>query len=286
MDDSSRIASAREQLLIRYFRKIPVPPTHEQAKSRMILGTVLAALALLFALTAPGAAPSALAVAVALASALAFGRATARYLKDKYAHEKSLVSVFPQPSDREVDLWFDEAIERLEAESLEILELTREQCESAEPRCIRSPVLWYTAGVDPADLVWKVGQDGMARFGVYQISYLWLAEDLVGIFRCDYDFIRDAVLNEQTQEFFYGDILSISTRREASALSLPTGQSLLSKEEFKITVAGDQHFEMMISSDELWELTGAEKVPDDGLEATINALRTKIRDKKAGSAVA
>jgi hypothetical protein len=201
-------------------------------------------------------------------------------LGEKYAYQKSLVSVFPQPSDREVDRWFADGLARLKDHSLEKLDLTEEECADSDLPPLVGPILWNVNGVAPEDVVWKSGQDRQARFGVYQLSFLWLADEHLGIFTCHYDFIRDALLNEITYGFFYRDIVSVSTHEEASALTLPTGQSLTSRQEFRISVANGRYFSMTVGSEQLQELTGAERIPEPGTEQAIRALRTKLKAKK------
>ena len=281
MNGSPRLASPREQLLTRYFRQVPVPPTHREPGRWFIGGGVLAVVSLAFWFGGSTACSGALLGSVfLLAGGALVYRGGAQLLKEKYAYQKSLVSVFPQPSDREVDRWFAEGRERLKAHSLEKLDLTEDECGEADFAPIVGPVVWMVNGVAPEDVVSKRGQDGLARFGVYQLSFLWLADEHLGIFTCHYDFIRDALLNEETYGFFYRDIVSVSTHEEASALTLPTGQSLTSRQEFRISVANGRYFSMTVGSEQLQELTGAERIPEPGTEQAIRALRAKLKEKK------
>jgi hypothetical protein len=246
----------------------------------MGFGGAVAVVAALFAIAGGVGGGCVALVLLVAAGALAY-RGAAQMLREKYAYQKSLVSVFPQPSDREVDHWLAEAFERIRRHSLEKLDLTPEECSEVDLEPIVGPVLWHVNGVAPEDVVWKAGQDGTARFGVYQVSYLWLAADHLGIFACHYDRIRDAVLNEETYEFFYRDVVSVSTHEEASALSLPTGRSLTTRQEFRISVANNRYFAMTVGSEQLRELTGAERIPENGTEGAIRALRAKLKEKKA-----
>lgn len=282
MSPSSRERKSREKQLVRYFRRLPVRPSYQESTRIMAGGLLLALLSILLVGGSPSVCSGTLASTALLAGAVALlVKGGMQRLRQKYAYEKALVSVFPQPSDSEVDRWLDEEMQDLRRYSLEKLDLTEEECSATEPLLIQGPVLWYTEGVAPEDLVSKTGQDGVPRFGVYQISYLWLADDLLGTFRCDYDFIRDAVLNEETHQFFYRDIISVSTQEKASALTLPTGQSLTSVREFRIHVANDRSFTVTVNPGQLKELTGAERVPNDGSESAIRALRAKLKEKKA-----
>lgn len=279
MSEKPRAVSSREQLLIRYFRQLPVRPTHRHARLWIGSGTILGVLGLVLWI-AIGSKGALVGCALLFGAGALVWKGGYRFLGDQYAYQKALTSVFPQPSDRELDRWFAEALTRLRSHSLEKLELTFEECEGVDLPPIIGPVLWNKGGIAPEDVVWKRGQDGLARFGVYQVSFLWFAEEHLGIFRCDYSLIRDAVLNEETQEFFYRDIISVSTHEKASALTLPSGYSLTSVQEFRISVANDRYFSVTVGSSQLKQLTGAERLPEDGTEQAIRALRTQLKARK------
>lgn len=277
---SSREISQRERLLTRYFRTPPNPPDHSQAVRLMTLGAAIAAVGLALGV-AMGFSACLPAIAILAGAGSLAGKGALQMLRDKYTHQKSLVRLFPQPSDREVDRWLSETLDRVAGHSLEAVDLTPEECQMAGFAPIVGPILWHVHGVAVEDLVWKVGQDGLARFGVYRVSYLWLGQDHLAIFACDYDFIRDAMLNEETLEFFYRDIISVSIHKLSSALTLPSGKSLTTHQELRISVSNDRYFSMTVGSEELREVTGAERVPDPGTESALRALRSKLRERKA-----
>ena len=203
-----------------------------------------------------------------------------RYLRDRYAYDRALVQAFPRPSDPAVEHWLNDGTQRVRKHSLEKLSLMEEDCDFADLPPIRGPIMWLKSGLDPEHIIWTAGTDGVARFGTYSITYLWFAEHYLAIFRCDYDLIKDAILNEETYEYFYQDIISFSTHEEASALTLKTGQSLTSRQEFRIAVANGSYFSVTVGASQLKRLTGAERVPDSGAEKAISAIRKKLQEKK------
>lgn len=280
MNGPPRTPAPREKMLCRYFRPVPRPPEVVESYRWLGLGGALLLVSLVVLLAVGDCAGLVIAAAAAVGGGALAWRGGRRLLSEKYRYQKAMVDLFPQPSDREVDQWLGEGLARLRSHSLERLDLTPEDCEDVELPPIIGPVLWHKGGIAPEDVVWKPGQDGMARFGVYQVSYIWLADDHAGIFRCDYDLIRDAVLNEEMNEFFYQDIISVSTIEKASSLTLPTGYSLTSFQEFRISVANERYFAITVGSRQLKQLTGAERTPDDGTETVIRALRAKLKAKK------
>lgn len=280
----TRAISARERLLIRYFRKAPSPPDHKEDLRRIAIGAGIASVGVLFGL-ALGSSGCITVIAALVGGGALGGKGITQILRNRYEYRKSMVRLFPQASEGQVKEWHSRAVERLRAHSLEAVDLTPEHCQLAGHDPIVAPVLWYVHGVAPEDLVWRVGQDGSPWFGVYRISFFWLAEDHLAIFACDYNFIRDAVLNEETLEFFYRDIISVSIHKLSSALTLASGESLTTRQELRISVSNDRYFTMTVGSEELRELTGAEEPPESGTEKAVRALRTKLRAKKAQPSV-
>lgn len=284
MSDFPRVVSAREEMLARYFRAFPTPPDQQPAAIKVVSGITLGAVAVITSFltlnSCVGCGWRILAIALLCGGAALLYQGLREFLANKYNYEKSLVSVFPQPTDQEVDHWRGLALAKLRQRSLEALELTRDEIVTDELPPILGPVLWPTPGVAPESLVQKQGQDGRPRFGVYQVSYLWLAEAHVGIFTCTYDLVRNAALNEATYDFFYQDIVSVTTREQGSALTLPNGSSLTTVQEFRISVANDRYFAMTLGAEKLRELTGSESVPDSGTGIVVKALRTQLRQLK------
>lgn len=277
MDQQDRVISAREQQLNRYFREIPTRPTNKVAFRNIGIGAVLVFLSLtMLIIGSPSCSKWVLVLVLVSASGALFFKGLNLYLKERYLYEKAMVDVFPQPSDREVDQWFHEEIYRLRRHSLEKLDLT-DLPQEADLAPIVAPILWYVDGVLPVHLVQKKGQDGVPRFGVYQISFLYLLEDILVIFRCDFNFIRGAILNEESHRYYYQDIVSVSTKEEASSLTLPSGSSLTRATQFRISVANGSYFAMTIGADELKQLTGAEIIPDNGTAVATRVLNEKLR---------
>ena len=278
---ATREISEREKALVRYFRKPPVRPTHLDARRYAYLGGALTLLGLIFGIGASsGCGRVALGGTLLIAGVSIAIKGTALFLHDKYAYEQALVNAFPQPTDEAVDQWLVDGLARLKPHSLESLSLTIEECELVDIPPIRAPVPQVREGLAPEDVVWRVGNDGKARFGVYDISYLWFTEQHLAIFRCDYDLIRDITANDATFEYYYQDIVSVRTLERSSAITLRTGEKLTSAREFRIAVAGDRYFSITFGVAELKQLTGAETIPNDGAETAVRAIRKMLQERK------
>ena len=273
----------RQDALRRYFTPLPTPPDRRRALLRIGGCAAVMAVGFLFWI----ASPSWLGRFV-IGSAFFFvglgmvARFAWLYAYDNYLYQQDLAKAFPKPTHTAVNQWLTDAIQRIRAHSLERLALSPEDCDFVDLPPIIGPILWVKAGIDPADITWIQGNHAIPHCGVYQVAFLWLAKFHLGIFSCDYNLIRDAILNEEIYEFFYQDIGGISVKEQASALTLKTGQSLKSAQELRISVANDRYFTFTLGAEQLQELTGTEFVPKSGVEVALSAVRKRMQDAKAG----
>ncbi len=283
MTAGAREISEREKALIRYFRKPPpVHPTYRDARRYAYLGGGLVVAGLIFGLAASsGCGRTVLGGSLLVAGVALAVHGMTMFLREKYAYEKALVDAFPQPTDNAVDQWLVDGLARLRPHSLEELSLTAEECDRVEVPPIRNPVLRPQVGLVPEDVEWRVGADGKARFGIYEVSYLWLTEQKLAIFHCYYDMIRDITANERTYEFYYQDIVSVVTRETSGAVTLRTGEKLTLSREFRISVANDRYFSITFDVAELKQLTGAEAIPSSGAETATRAIRKMLQERKS-----
>lgn len=282
MTTEQGLASPRELGLLRYFRAIPTPPDHREAVRAMVGGGALVLVGLVLG-TFASTGLSRLLIGGALlgGGGVLVARGSMHYLRDKYAYEKDLAAAFPRSTDDVVDLWLADGLARLRAHSLERLGLAEEDCEQVDVPPILSPIIWLKPGVPKENVVWQIGRDRRARFGIYGIAYLWFADNRLGIFRCDYNLIKDVALSEEIHQFHYQDIASVAMRETTSSLTLPTGVSLTSQQELTIAVANGSYFSITVDAEQLKRLTGAEHVPTSGAEKALSALRLRLEEKKA-----
>lgn len=197
-----------------------------------------------------------------------------------------------RPTDEQIDKWLlDEDLEELKKRALEKLGIDpEEQVKTKEPFRIASPVLWWDYeeneediyGVDINDLVFKQGKDKCIRFGVYNVTIIQLTEKLMGIYRCTYNFLKNVPLNEKTDEYFYEDIVAVSTREiSTSDYVLPNRKKLKHAEAFAITIPSGDAVEVILWSPILEKYTGGKPKlePMSMAENTIAAIRKLLREK-------
>ncbi len=121
------------------------------------------------------------------------------------------------------------------------------------------------------DGYYRVGIDGQLRTDKYEITYLHFTENQVCIYVIKIQLTDSTKKSEDTQEFFYTDIVSVSTSTEST--SLAQGKAIGGKkletvetECFKLTVPGEKMSFAFTASDSVVQ--------------SVNGMKTLIRQKK------
>jgi hypothetical protein len=113
-----------------------------------------------------------------------------------------------------------------------------------------------------------------------------LTDRHLGSYTCDYNFVRDVVLNEETAEFHYHDVVSVATREYSNPYDLPTGEKLTTKQEFSLSVASGESIRISVETALIRQITGVERPPELGAESAVAQIRSMLRGYKALSAAA
>lgn len=182
-------------------------------------------------------------------------------------------------SDDKVDNWLRQGLSQLIGQSFKKLGLDKSET-IAEPLLIRGPILWTTSGIDDGDLLWKKGDDDLVRFGVYHVTIIQLTDRHLGAYACDFNFIKDVALNERTDEYYFRDIVSVSTQEEASSYTLPTGHKLTTAQNFKLSVSNGEAIRVTIGAPMISDIVGTDEIPETGAEKAISVIRAMLREKK------
>lgn len=182
------------------------------------------------------------------------------------------------PSDSDVDRWFQEDIAQIVEKSLTKTGLNKSELVK-EPLPITGPILWMTNGIPKTDLCWKKGKDGLVRFAVNRFTVILLSDQLLAVYTCDFNFLKNVALNESTQEYYYKDVVSVSTQEDSTAYTLPNGVSFVNTQAFKISVANGESFKIAISAGKLSEITSG-TISTTSAEKAVQVIRAMLREKK------
>jgi hypothetical protein len=182
-----------------------------------------------------------------------------------------------RPSDQAVDEWFNEDKARIGEGSLDKLGLMADQVKRT--LTLTGPILWPTNGVPNKDLRWRKGKDRELRLAVNRVTVIQLTDQMLSVYSCDFNSLKNRILNEETEEYYYRDIVSVSTAELSSDHKLPSGKSLAQARAFRISVVSGEGLEVIISIPGLSKRTGG-TIPTSDAENAVRMIRTMLRDKK------
>ena len=185
-----------------------------------------------------------------------------------------------KPDDAQVDAWIAEDMQKLVKQAIYKMGLDPDpNMQAGTPLIVRGPVLWQTHGVPATDLLWTRGKDGVIRFAINRITVFNTAHDQLGAYKCDFTFLKGYPLNEETREFYYKDIVSVSTEEESTNFTLPNNVAMVTAQAFRLAVSSGDRISVITNPYKIAELTQG-KIPDAGAERVVQVIRTMLRGKK------
>lgn len=149
----------------------------------------------------------------------------------------------------------------------------------AEPVQVIGPRLWDTAGAFSS---FKKGNDGIIRYTPINATIINFGQNQLFGYSCCLDLTTGKTLNETTEEFFYKDIVSVSTRT-ASETAYIRGRNvqLNSAETFTLTTSGGTSIAVLLRDPYLISMMGGGEMPITRAEKAIQVVRKMLREKKA-----
>src|SRR2546425_6912812 len=129
-----------------------------------------------------------------------------------------------QPTDEQVDRWVAEALQHVRKGALAKGGVDSSEL-VAETIVLFGPRFWDIGGADAGI---KKGRDGILRFMPLGATVLNFTADQLLIYQCALDLASGNLLNESTDEYFYRDIVSVSTQSESLTPDRSVGATGLS----------------------------------------------------------
>lgn len=170
------------------------------------------------------------------------------------------------PTDEQIDQW------------------TREDLLELDQRALKK------TGVDKSDLVGetvtmtgpgdfqyvKLGKDGVLRFGRKRAVALNFTQHQLVAYECVVDVTTGNTVNEKTDEYFYKDVVSVSTSTEDGQIG---DMKISSGEYFKLTTSGGTSIRVFLSAPEVAAKFHGQ-MPSNDSERCIQMVRKMLREKK------
>ena len=162
------------------------------------------------------------------------------------------------PTDSQYDSEVSKGLLGLKERALNKLGLDEDEVKEIDPITFSG---YYYKGYDN----FKEGADGLYRTNKYRAVFLFFAKSEVHIYSCVFNTTED-VKREETDVYFYRDIVSVATATEEIKFNEKT---LYNSEFFKLTTSGGTTLDVSLRD-------------VDGAQRSINAMRALLREKKQG----
>lgn len=131
----------------------------------------------------------------------------------------------------------------------------------------------------------RKGNDGIIRFNPVRFAVLGFCENQLLAYLGVLDMITGNVVMEETEEYFYRDVVAVATKTDSVEFThRGVLHQLNDTETFVLTTSGATSIRVPIRSPRLANLLGGGEMPSTQAEEAIAAVRAMLRQKKGGAA--
>jgi len=200
-----------------------------------------------------------------------------------------------KPSDQQMDAWIEEDLKGLNSKALnkggtDASELV------GEPVMVTGPRFWRVGG---AEVLFKKGKDNVLRFTPIGVSIMNFTPGQLVAYQCALDLITGNSLNEGTDEYFYKDVVSVSTQAKSVTMDAASSMAktlmsgplkglaragklqLDAAETFVLTTSGGTSVEVVLRDPTLIKQMGGGDIPTTKAEKAIQTVRKMLRERKS-----
>ena len=148
-----------------------------------------------------------------------------------------------------------------------------------DPLLFKAFRLFNTSG---ATKLSKKGADGVLRFTPIDLTIIHMTQNQLITYRACLDLTTGKLLNEESDEYFYKDIVSVSTKTVSESFSSETlgNIQLNSAEVFELVTSGGTSVKVLLKDPKLIKLMGGGDIPDTNSERAVQVIRKMLREKK------
>ncbi|TMQ10302.1 MAG: hypothetical protein E6J90_36515 [Deltaproteobacteria bacterium] len=192
----------------------------------------------------------------------------------------ALISWTKRPSDAEMDTWFEQDVRVLHVKAL-----TKTGTDTsdlvAEPVMVTGPRITNRAN---CELSFRKGKDNIIRFTPVNVTIINFTAHQLVVYGCALDLTTGNALNESTDEYFYNDVVSVSTKTKSFSVQLEGGKTLQldAAEMFELTTSGGTSVEVFLRDPKVIQMMGGTgDIPTTRAERAIQSVRKMLREKKS-----
>lgn len=304
--DANPEADSRQQRVDKYFRRTPDP----KQRMRAIFLISFSAFGALLAITLFAAGNVFLGVLLLAAS----GSGGYKGLQKKADYDRKYAAAEPKPHDEEMDHLLQGDLSKACEHALRRLGLTLDELELLPQQW--DPVANLAHGNSFVDQQQKrpwivfgpevrgfsfgpkirafstVGRDGLCRFVAYDVMVICPTGYHLALYQCTIDFLTGGLRNEQTREYHYADVVSVSTTTRSDQEVPFQPLDLRGDKSIYFERALFRDFEIVVSSGDRSQIVVGiqdEERPDrevtlqpSGIEEVISSVRRMLKEKKGG----
>ncbi len=134
-----------------------------------------------------------------------------------YAYTKAKARYDARPSTEQMIQWLQEDLEELKEKSLEKARLDESET-IAESVILKGPIWWSVpgTGIEEEDIQRGKTDTQEYLYSHWNLMILHIAENSAAVYECLYAWPSDGLYRESTSEYFYEDIVRVSTSSEES----------------------------------------------------------------------
>jgi hypothetical protein len=195
----------------------------------------------------------------------------------------ALYRYFQRPTDQEVDRWIEEDLASIHLKALNKTGLDVSELVS-ETVLVTGPRFWNIGG---AEVGIKKGRDDIVRFMPIGVTVINFTQHQLVSYQCVMDLTTGNALSESTDEYFYSDVVSVSTQSksltwDASTLSKNTLASgpvsslltagklqLNAAETFVLTTSGGTSVEVVLKDPTIIKSAGGGSIPTERADRAV-----------------
>ncbi|MFC6082640.1 hypothetical protein [Sphaerisporangium aureirubrum] len=307
-------ATERKKRIKKYFAKSPDPADRAMALTCLAGAGVCAA----FGLVGLAFSPPIAAVAFVVAAVAGIGGAVM-----KFSYDEAYAKAEPKPTDAEMDKLLADDLLKIERTAMTSLGLTAEDLETGENEWDpvkmlsrgataqapgRRPILVYGPSTHSG---YTAGKDDVWRFQRYEVMVICPTHHHLAIYRSELDLLTGKLFLEQTQEYQYAHVASVSTITVAAPDDFelrrtdadPPEKSDSDEDDkradqddddevryativfrqFAVGVSSGQNTSVTVGIFDQSDPEHGAHVPDLGIQQTIASIRRVLRDKNGGA---
>jgi hypothetical protein len=196
-----------------------------------------------------------------------------------------LVRYFQKASDAQVDAWIEESLKKLQTQALN--KIGTDPTDLVNPdggAVVITGLVGDVAWPQGTFIGYRTGKDKVFRFSPLDVTIVNFTRDQLLVYQCALDLTTGNALSEKTDEYFYRDVVSVSTVTESANVRVSAKKVVQAKaaETFKLTTSGGTSVKVTLSDPEvLKEVGGGGTIPKTRSDKAIQTVRKMLREKKA-----